>query len=191
MDDAFATSASSSSGVERHIERRASDDVRWRPPLAVPNRSDSASPSSSSRLLHNHLGLRPKASDSLHTRLRNSNPTPKHISKIEDVTSYNKLRKKPTISRETSNESSRPGTSRQMSMDGSDYSIDPTHSEIGHDTDPVEEYEEITTDIGLYDEAVYDEYLGAFMGSLRRKLIKSLRWESPILARHQVRNIKF
>lgn len=71
-------------------------------------------------------------------------------------------------------------------MDGSEDFQDHTNDENGH-ADQEEEYEEITTDIGLYDEAVYDEYLGPFMGSLRRKLIKSLRYESPILARHQVR----
>lgn len=47
-----------------------------------------------------------------------------------------------------------------------------------------------TTDIGIYRDEVYDEYLGARMGAVRRLLIRSLRWESPLLARHQriVRN---
>lgn len=47
--------------------------------------------------------------------------------------------------------------------------------------------EMLTTDIGIYDEEVYDEYLGPLMGRLRRVLVRNLRWESPLLAKHQVR----
>jgi hypothetical protein len=169
-------SSSTSTGLHEN------DELRQRRPLSVPNRSDSSSPRP-----HNHLGLRPKAIDSLHTRLRTANPIPKHVSKIEDVTSFNKPKRQPTLSREVS--SDKEGSfSRTMSIDGSD---DVLGSPIGNGHHTLagqeEEFEEITTDIGLYDEAIYDEYLGPLMGSLRRKLIRSLRWESPILARHQVR----
>jgi hypothetical protein len=60
----------------------------------------------------------------------------------------------------------------------------PVDGDTGDDED--DEFDFITTDIGLYEEAVYDEYLGPLMGRLRRRLIQSLRKESPILAAHQV-----
>lgn len=165
---------------------RDSDDLRHRMPRSVPNRSDSSSPSSLSNS-HRHLGLRPKAIDSLHTRLRTANPVPKHVSMIEDVTSSSRPKRQPTLSREASSDS------RENGVHPTEGSEDTLHSPVGngHATpdQPAEELEEITTDIGIYDEGVYDEYLGPLMGSIRRRLIKSLRWESPILARHQVRSM--
>jgi hypothetical protein len=110
------------------------------------------------------------------------------VSMIEDVTSFSKSKRQPTLSREASSDS------RENGIHPTEGSDDNVHSPIGNghatpDQQQEEEYEEITTDIGIYDESVYDEYLGPLMGPLRRRLIKSLRWESPILARHQVRGM--
>ncbi|PWN36219.1 uncharacterized protein FA14DRAFT_167969 [Meira miltonrushii] len=118
---------------------------------------------------HTHLGLRPKKSDSLHTRLRTSNPAPKHVSKIVDVTSPTSL-------------TAEGSTSKSVGKLSTRSSRNPSFSEVSHSR---EEEEYVTTDIGIYDDRVYDEYLGPVMGTIRRWLIRSLEWESPVLAKHQ------
>lgn len=152
---------------------------------------------------HTHLGLRPKKSDSLHTRLRTINPAPKHISKIVDVTSPTSLTPESSNSRSAGKLSarssrnpsfseishSREGTlSRDASTAGGlESELDDGSYDNGTIRDQEGEAEEdfVTTDIGIYDDRVYDEYLGPVMGTLRRWLIRSLEWESPILAKHQ------
>lgn len=146
---------------------------------------------------HTHLGLRPKASDSLHTKIRSSNPQPKHISQIENVVSSAvqavgggdvgdvARRKKRELKRgnsmhsnDTSHDTSRavsPHESQEASTSDTDEKQHPYEDDLE------------TTDIGIYHNDVYDEYLSSTMGKLRKLLVKSLEWESPILAKHQVR----
>ncbi|MCO5599915.1 hypothetical protein L7F22_054022 [Adiantum nelumboides] len=146
---------------------------------------------------HTHLGLRPKKSDSLHTRLRTINPAPKHISKIVDVTSPTSLTAEGSTSkvggklsaRSSRNPSfsevshSREGTlSRDASTAGG---LESELDDGSYDQEGETEEDIVTTDIGIYDDRVYDEYLGPIMGTLRRWLIRSLEWESLILAKHQ------
>lgn len=151
---------------------------------------------------HTHLGLRPKKSDSLHTRLRTSNPAPKHVSKIVDVTSSTSLMAEGTnhikaggkvSARSSRNPSfseitqSREGTlSRDASTTGG---LESELDDGSYDDKQLHEEEDdegfVTTDIGIYDDRVYDEYLGPVMGTIRRWLIRSLEWESPLLAKHQ------
>lgn len=152
---------------------------------------------------HTHLGLRPKKSDSLHTRLRTSNPAPKHVSKIVDVTSPTSLTAEGSTSRSTGKLSTR--SSRNPSFSEVSHSREGTlsrdastggglESELddgSYDNEQIpdqggeSEEDYVTTDIGIYDDRVYDEYLGPVMGTIRRWLIRSLEWESPLLAKHQ------
>ena len=185
--------------VRRTVNRSdsSSPSNHLAPNHLAPRRLSPSSSASSLRPLHSHLGLRPKASDSLHTRIRTSNPPPKHVSMIEDITSPRTTRAPRTKSREASYDSRGYESSNGVSAHTSEADDMPESSAVdspeekegtASDSEAGSEYEPITTDIGLYDEAVYDEYLGPIMGALRRRLIRSLRWESPVLARHQVRS---
>lgn len=182
---------SASQSSLRSTPRGLSDAMVSRPNEQTPNpESRPGSPSSSSTTArkgaHTHLGLRPKKSDSLHTRIRTSHPQPKHVSKIVDVTS-------PTLSDPRSRLGSR--SSRNASENGFGHSREGTlsrdasvagESEREEEDGGNDDEEVMTTDIGIYDDKVYDEYLGPLLGTIRRLLIRSLAWETPLLAKHQV-----
>lgn len=194
-DDSAVSSASAVGGHSREGTSELKDRSSRRE-----SSSRHLSPSSSTNSLkpHSHLGLRPKASDSLHSRIRSSVPRPKHVSKIETINSTKTTGPQRTKSRDASYDSRNSDSVNGISGNNSEVedlteqealqsSSGPKTAEQQQEDDDREEHEINTTDIGLYDEAVYDEYLGPVMGSIRRKLIQSLRWESPKLAQHQVR----
>lgn len=164
------------------------DEVTQRRSRRQLERNESTSSSTSARQAsHHHLGLLPMSTDSLHTRIRSKNPTPKHVSKIEDVTASSPVVQSPSVDlkRESStgSRSYREGISSSSRLSDADTDA---YKASNPNEDGEDGHQTITTDIGIYDEAIYDEYLGSIMGPLRRLLIRSLRWESPMIAKHQV-----
>lgn len=89
--------------------------------------------------------------------IRSRNPAPVHVSKLEPI-----------------------GGSKQKSHKSTAKSSKPSS------TPEAEDVEIVTTDIGILADAVYDEYLDPPVAWLRRILVRSLHWESPLLARHQL-----
>jgi hypothetical protein len=114
MEKAGASSSSTSAldgakkgGEMSEVKERSSRRTANAPDTNSSSRHMSPSSSSASlkKPLHSHLGLRPKASDSLHTRLRSSIPAPKHASMIEDITASGLTRPQRKKSRDDSFES--------------------------------------------------------------------------------------
>lgn len=87
--------------------------------------------------------------------IRSRHPAPKHVSKLESLGRENRKR-------------------RDSKGKGK------TNEHEGAEADG-----NTTTDIGILPEEVYDEYLPPLVARLRRLLIRSLRRESLLLARHQ------
>jgi hypothetical protein len=158
-------------------------------------KGESSGASSSRKATHTHLGLRPKKKDSLHTRIRTTHPQPKHVSKIVDITrptspANEALRSSSTRSSRAGSVSSPGGTahpSRETSF-GDALELEGSYGSNGYEDGSQEDAEDeiVTTDIGIYDNSVYDEYLGGVLGLVRRLLVRTLEWETPVLAKHQV-----
>jgi hypothetical protein len=118
--------------------------------------SRTVSPSPSSH----SIAHRPQPPDSLHSRIRSANPPPASTPLFVDVLS-------PPSRTATPTPLSPPGTPSQAELPGS--------GEGGP-----------SADIGIYPDAIYDEYLGSFIGGIRRALVRNLKRESRFIAWHQV-----
>lgn len=129
------------------------------PTLGPPSRSMSPSPSLAS------LAHRPQPPGSLHARIRSAHAAPMSAPITVDVLA--------PPSRSSTPVQKAPPSPLSPAPDA--HHADGPHSQGGP-----------SADIGIYPEAVYDEYLGEWIGAIRRHLIRSLRWESEWLAWHQV-----